>query len=102
MFLRSQKKVHFNEINKLPEGSLLEIGVGNGAHLELYKKHKIIDIDTSDAMLEIARKQNLGNIEIIQMGGKTLLFDYELFGYVALAHVIAVIDNPAQLWDKLA
>jgi phosphatidylethanolamine/phosphatidyl-N-methylethanolamine N-methyltransferase len=58
VFLKPQKKVLFNEINRLPEGSLLEIGVGNGAHFQLYKKHQIIGIDTSAAMLEIARKRS--------------------------------------------
>ncbi len=101
VFLKSQKNVLFNEINNLPEGNLLEIGVGNGAHLQLYKKHKIIGIDTSEAMLEIARKQNPGNVEILQMDGKALLFDDEQFDYVALSHVIAVVDNPEQLLDEV-
>src|SRR5215216_6983983 len=92
VFLKPQKKVLFNEINRLPEGSLLEIGVGNGAHLQLYKKHKITGIDTSAAMLEIARKRSFGDIEVFKMDGKALLFDDEKFDYVVLSHVIAVID----------
>jgi phosphatidylethanolamine/phosphatidyl-N-methylethanolamine N-methyltransferase len=68
IFLKPQKKVLFNEINSLPEGSLLEIGVGNGAHLQLYKRHKIIGIDISAAMLETARKKSFGDIEGFQDG----------------------------------
>jgi phosphatidylethanolamine/phosphatidyl-N-methylethanolamine N-methyltransferase len=101
IFLKPQKKVLFNAINILPEGSLLEIGVGNGAHFQLYKKHKIIGIDTSEAMLEIARKQNCGNIRVLKMDGKALLFNDEEFDYVILSHVIAVVDNPEQLLEEV-
>jgi len=101
IFLKPQKKVLFNEINRLPEGSLLEIGVGNGSHLQLYKRHKIIGIDTSAAMLEIARKRSFGDIKVFKMDGKALLFDDEKFDYVVLSHVIAVIDNPEQLLQEV-
>jgi len=101
VFLRAQKKRLFEEINDLPEGSLLEIGVGNGAHFHLYKKHKVIGIDTSAAMLEIARKHNPQNFEILQMDGGALLFDDNRFDYVVLSHVIAVIDNPEQLFKEV-
>jgi phosphatidylethanolamine/phosphatidyl-N-methylethanolamine N-methyltransferase len=101
VFLKPQKKVLFNEINTLPEGSLLEIGVGNGAHFQLYKKHKIIGIDTSAVMLQIAHKRNHPNIKVFKMDGKALLFDNEEFDYVVLSHVIAVIDNPEQLLEEV-
>lgn len=100
VFLKPQKKFLFNEINLLPTGNLLEIGVGNGAHFHLYKKHKITGIDTSAAMLEIARKKSSGNIELIKMDAKTLLFDDHEFNYVVLSHVIAVVDNPEQLLEE--
>jgi phosphatidylethanolamine/phosphatidyl-N-methylethanolamine N-methyltransferase len=81
----------------LPEGNLLEIGVGNGAHFQLYKKHKIVGIDTSATMLEIARKKCCENIKVFKMDGKALLFYDEEFDYVVLSHVIAVVDDPEQL-----
>jgi phosphatidylethanolamine/phosphatidyl-N-methylethanolamine N-methyltransferase len=34
VFLQPQKRLMFQEINNLPDGNLLEIGVGNGAHLQ--------------------------------------------------------------------
>jgi phosphatidylethanolamine/phosphatidyl-N-methylethanolamine N-methyltransferase len=96
-FLRPQKKVLFREINQQRCGDLLEIGVGNGAHLPLYKNHKIIGIDTSSAMLDVARKQKPGNIELLQMDGHALSFQDEQFHYVVLSHVIAVVDDPERL-----
>lgn len=53
VFLKRQKKVLFDAINSMPDGKLLEIGVGNGAHLKLYQKHQITAIDTSAGMLRL-------------------------------------------------
>ncbi len=65
IFLKPQKRKLFQEINNLPFGQLLEIGVGNGRHLQLCKTHEIIGIDTSLNMLEIARKQKSEHIELL-------------------------------------
>lgn len=101
IFLKGQKKVLFNEINTLPEGALLEIGVGNGTNLQHYQKHKVIGIDTSIAMLNTARKHNCGNFELLQMDGKALLFDDERFDYIILSHVLAVVDDPEKLMEEV-
>ena len=85
------------EVNQLPKGDLLDIGVGNGAHLRHYKKHNITGIDTSSAMLKIARKRNPASVQLLEMNGEALLFQDEQFDYVVLSHVIAVVDNPEKL-----
>ena len=100
IFLKPQKSKLFQEINNLPFGQLLEIGVGNGKHLQLYKTHKIIGIDTSLNMLEIAGNQSSEHIELLQMNGETLLFQDQTFDYVILSHVIAVVDNPEKLLEE--
>lgn len=101
VFLKPQKKFLFNQINMLPEGSLLEIGVGNGAHFQLYKKHQITGIDTSAAMLKLARKNNRGNIRLFKMDGSEILFDDNKFDYVVLSHIIAVVDDPEELLQEI-
>lgn len=101
LFLRIQKKFLFGLINNLPEGDLLEIGAGNGSHFHLYKKHNITAIDTSTAMLEVARKRNGPNISLLQMNGTALSFDDARFDYVVLSHVIAVVDKPDQLLQEV-
>jgi phosphatidylethanolamine/phosphatidyl-N-methylethanolamine N-methyltransferase len=100
LFLKSQKRKLFREINNLPPGQLLEIGVGNGQHLQLCKTHKITGIDTSSRMLEIAGKYKRENIELLQMNGESLLFQDETFDYVVLSHVIAVVDNPERVLEE--
>lgn len=100
IFLKPQKRKLFHEINNLPFGQLLEIGVGNGDHLRLYKTHKITGIDTSLKMLEAAGKKKAENIKLLHMNGETLLFPDQTFDYVILSHVIAVVDNPEKLLEE--
>ena len=101
VFLRPQKKVLCQEVNQLPNGNLLDIGVGNGAHLRHYKKHSITGIDTSSAMLKIARKRNPATVQLLEMNGEALSFQDEQFDYVVLSHVIAVVDHPEQLLEEV-
>jgi phosphatidylethanolamine/phosphatidyl-N-methylethanolamine N-methyltransferase len=101
VFLQPQKRLMFQEINNLPDGNLLEIGVGNGAHLQWYKKHAVTGIDTSAAMLEIARKNEPENVSLMEMSGEVLLFADQVFDYVVLCHVIAVVDDPERLLKEV-
>ncbi len=100
LFLKPQKRRLFDEVNSVPFGDVLEIGVGNGSHLQLYKTHKIVCIDTSVAMLEIARKHKNENIELREMNGESLLFQNQTFDYVILSHVVAVVDNPEKSLEE--
>ncbi len=100
VFLKPQKRKLFQEINNLPFGQLLEIGVGNGTHLPLYNTHKVIGIDTSKNMLKIARKQKLKDVKVLQMSGENLLFKEHTFDYIVLSHVITVVDNPEKLLEE--
>jgi len=100
IFLRPQKRMLFKEINKLPSGRLLEVGVGNGAHLKFYKKHTVTGIDTSLAMLKKAARGNGNQIELLQMNGEALLFTDASFEYVVLSHVIAGVSHPEQVLEE--
>ncbi|MEJ7559322.1 MAG: class I SAM-dependent methyltransferase [Pedobacter sp.] len=101
LFLKSQKRLLFNELNILADGKVLEIGVGNGVHLKQYKKHDVIGIDTSTAMLKTARKKLSGNVKVFEMDGEALLFEDQTFDYIVLSHVIAVVDNTEQLLKEV-
>ncbi len=84
----------------MPAGNLLEIGVGNGSHLTGYQKHRVTGIDTSEAMLTVARKNSHERITLLNMNGESLQFEDQKFDYVVLSHVIAVVDNPEQLMKE--
>ena len=97
LFLKPQKHRLFNEVNKQAAGKLLEIGVGNGAHLRLYNKHLVTGIDTSAEMLKHAHKNSPAGTRLLLMDGAALEFENDVFDYVVLSHVIAVVANPERL-----
>ena len=97
LFLKSQKRKLFNVINACPHGQLLEIGVGNGRHFKYYNTHEITGIDTSRSMLSQAHEEVKENIRVFHMNGEELLFPNEVFDYVVMSHVIAVVENPEKL-----
>lgn len=97
LFLSPQKHKLFEEINNYSSGDLLEVGIGTGSHLHLYKKHVITGIDISDKMLKIARNQKNTNIKLLKMNGENLHFQDESFNYVVLSHIITVTPNPEKL-----
>jgi phosphatidylethanolamine/phosphatidyl-N-methylethanolamine N-methyltransferase len=101
LFLAPQKRKFFGMINSYPQGRLLEIGVGNGNHLKHYGSHDIIGIDTSENMLDHARKYERDNIQILKMNGEALLFPNEAFDYIILSHVIAVVEDPEKVLEEV-
>ena len=101
IFLKPQKRRLFQEINNLPSGRLLEVGVGNGNHLRLYQRREVTGIDTSLKMLELAAKQSTGHIKLEHMSGEQLVFRDQSFDYVVLSHVITVVDNPEKLLEEI-
>jgi len=101
LFLRSQKRKLFRKINDSAFGQLLDIGAGNGSHFRYYNTHEIIAIDTSRSMLAQARKHLRSNIQLVHMNGETLLFPNQVFDYVILSHVIAVVEDPEKLLEEV-
>ncbi len=100
LFLKRQKKQLFREVNSLPPGKLLEIGIGNGAHFKYYHKHQVTGIDSSEKMLALARKQANKNMELLLMNGEQLSFPDQQFDYIVLSHVVAVVANPEKLLEE--
>ena len=67
---RDRPQVGDATLNELPAGRILEVGVGTGISLPLYKRdHRIVGIDLSPDMLARAEKRvarrRLGNVEAL-------------------------------------
>lgn len=97
VFLKPQKIKLAHELLQLPEGNLLDVGVGNGSHLPLYTKHIITGIDTSSQMLDVARKKASQQTVLLEMNAEQLSFADHTFDYIVLSHVLAVVDYPEQV-----
>lgn len=84
------------EINRHPPGRLLEIGVGLGRHLLLYRGHTVAVVDCSPAMISSCRRV-APEVEARVMDGEQLAFPAGFFDYVVLCHVLSVTTDAARL-----
>jgi phosphatidylethanolamine/phosphatidyl-N-methylethanolamine N-methyltransferase len=100
-FLKRHKEALLEEINGCVPGKLLEIGIGNGSHLSLYRSHQIVAIDISEAMLRKARRFKSEYTQLLFMNGENLLFPEASFDYVVICHVLAVTKDPEQLLKQI-
>ena len=99
-FLERQRRALIHEVNKSRPGRLLEIGVGNGSHLPLYRSHHITGIDISEAMLEKAKRFESDTVTLLLMDGENLLLPKSGFDYVVMSHVLAVANDPDKLLEQ--
>lgn len=100
-FLKAHRKTLISVVNSALPGKLLEIGVGDGSHLPLYKAHQITAIDISEAMLNKARRYKGEKTRLLLMNGENLSFSEASFDYVVICHVLAVTKNTDQLLEQV-
>ena len=87
---------------------LLDVGVGTGLELPMFPRQaRIIGVDLSEPMLEIARKrvaaEKLDNVEaLIAMDAMNLTFADESFDAVVAPYVITVVPDPRRTLDEIA
>ncbi|MHC4112511.1 MAG: class I SAM-dependent methyltransferase [Planctomycetota bacterium] len=100
LFTKRRRSVIY-EINSLPKGKVLEIGVGIGSHLDYYKQHSITGIDLSDKMLEKAQiRRKSKDIQLIRMDGEQLDFLSDSFHYIFICRALAITGNPNRMIDE--
>lgn len=107
-YTKGPSRIGVGEVNKLPAGRVLELGVGTGISLPLYDpKHRIVGVDLSPDMLAIARKrvveQKLAHVEAIhEMDAQNLTFEDASFDAVMAMFVITVVPDPDRVLDEMA
>src|SRR5688572_30008584 len=86
-------------LNALPAARVLEVGVGTGIALPLYKpEHRVTGIDLSPAMLKIAEKRvqehGLRNVDgIREMDAANLAFADASFDVAVAMFVMSVVPD---------
>ncbi len=98
-FCAAGRRRLIQQINQEPAGELLEIGVGPGHHLPLYRGHAITAIDCSAKMVSSCRDCS-PDADVRQMDGEALSFPVASFDYVVLCHVLSVTANPARMLEE--
>lgn len=97
------RKATISTLNDLPDGRILEVGVGTGISLPLYKRrHRIVGIDLSPDMLARAetrvKRRHLSNVEALhEMDAANLAFDDASFDIAVAMFVMTVVPNPARV-----
>lgn len=100
-FLSPQRNVLVDEVNSCEPGKLLEIGIGDGVYLPLYKGHKVIGVDISEAMIAKAKRFESNDVSLMLMNAEDLSFQDNHFDYVVMSHSIAVTENPDRLLEEV-
>jgi phosphatidylethanolamine/phosphatidyl-N-methylethanolamine N-methyltransferase len=95
------KRKLIREVNQMPPGKLLEIGVGQGTHLKEYQGHDVYGIDSSEKMLAQARKRNPENLQLKVMNAEEMNFGDTKFDYIVLSHVMSVVDDAAAVMSQV-
>ncbi len=94
-------------LNALPPSRVLEVGVGTGIALPLYRpEHRVTGIDLSPDMLKIARervaRRHLTNVDgIVEMDAAILAFPDAAFDVAVAMFVMSVVPDPARVLGEM-
>ena len=95
------------EVNALPAGDVLEVGVGTGIALPSYKRdHRITGFDLSPDMLARAGKRvaerNLDNVvALLEMDAANLTFADRSFDIAVAMFVMTVVPDPHRVLAEM-
>ena len=96
------------EVNALPAGDVLEVGVGTGIALPHYKRdHRVTGFDLSPDMLVRAGKRvaekNLDNVvALLEMDAANLTFGDATFDVAVAMFVMTVVPDPHRVLAEMA
>jgi phosphatidylethanolamine/phosphatidyl-N-methylethanolamine N-methyltransferase len=105
--LHPGRKLAVRAANGRPDQRVLEVGVGTGLSLPLYRPDaRITGIDVSQEMLAIARTRviegGLANVEaLIDMDAENLTFEDDSFDAVVAMYVASVVPEPKRLIQEM-
>jgi len=95
------------EINRLPPGRVIELGVGTGLSLPQFdRRHRIVGVDLSPDMLVRAEKrvaaERLSNVEaLLEMDAAHLRFADASFDAALAMFVITVVPDPDRVLTEM-
>jgi phosphatidylethanolamine/phosphatidyl-N-methylethanolamine N-methyltransferase len=107
LYTRAVTRIAVAEINRLPPGRVLEIGVGTGIALPFYEpKHKVVGIDLSPDMLARASRKvasrQLAHVEgLHEMDAGKLAFPEASFDTAVAMFVITVVPDPQRVLGEM-
>lgn len=106
-FTRRPGRTAIAEINKLPPGRVIELGVGTGLSLPHFdRRHRIVGVDLSPDMLVRAEKrvaaERLTHVEaLLEMDAAHLRFADASFDAALAMFVITVVPDPDRVFSEM-
>ncbi len=94
-------------VNALPDGRVLEVGVGTGLSLPLYRRGlRVTGIDLSPEMLARARakvvREGLDHVEaLLEMDAEDMTFADHAFDSAVAMFVASVVPNPRRMLAEM-
>ncbi len=101
------RKLIVQSLNARPGDRVLEVGVGTGLSLPLYRDDaRVVGIDISTEMLDKARQRvrerSLSQVEaVLEMDAEHMDFPDNSFDKVVAMYVVSVVPDPARLVDEM-
>jgi phosphatidylethanolamine/phosphatidyl-N-methylethanolamine N-methyltransferase len=101
------RKATVKTLNDFPAGRILEVGVGTGISLPLYKRsHRLVGIDLSPDMLVRAERRvtrhRLSHVEAIhEMDAANLAFGNASFDAAVAMFVMTVVPDPERVLAEI-
>lgn len=104
--LRHGQKMALSALDIKPSAHVLEVGIGTGLTLPMYRKDQKIDgVDLSERMLEKAEKRKkklgMGNVKLHVMSAESLEFKDNTFDIVYAPSVFSVVHDPKKVLDEM-
>jgi phosphatidylethanolamine/phosphatidyl-N-methylethanolamine N-methyltransferase len=105
--LHPGRKQIIDALNCRPGDAILEVGVGTGLSLPLYRDDvKVTGIDISTEMLEKARARvNEGSLSqvqaVLEMDAEDLRFPDSNFDKVVAMYVVSVVSDPSRVVEEM-
>jgi phosphatidylethanolamine/phosphatidyl-N-methylethanolamine N-methyltransferase len=106
-FTRGPGRAAIAEINKLPPGRVIELGVGTGLSLPHFdRRHRIVGVDLSPDMLIRAERRvsakGLSHVEaLLEMDAAHLRFADASFDSALAMFVITVVPDPDRVLSEM-
>jgi ubiquinone/menaquinone biosynthesis C-methylase UbiE len=98
-----EKGIFVNFLEKLPRGTLLELGCGTGHWTDFFSKQgfKVTAIDTSEKMLQIARRKNINNAIFQKADAAGLPYGDHSFPVIATITMLEFVSNTESVLDEI-
>ena len=100
---RIEKKIVSAHLKNLPKTNWLELGCGTGHWTEFFSENRLqlTAVDSSEAMLKIARSKNLENVKFLNADATQLPFPDNHFSEIISITMLEFVDDLEKVLNEI-